>query len=454
MDDNIEGTDIDVKSKIEITYDCTTLQKKIENPNCNERNINNITYFLAHYLSKLIIDLPDNIQKNLRHHHIKNGKIFGYGGYGFIFGFHDINEFVMKICLCNTDDQKKLNNFEIQINKIVSEYGNESYIKIYGIINFDCINKKTQIVYTNLIKNTISNIDINKNNCDNIPCEKYLIIEKGYKDLFDIMSDILEKKRPEYNLDIILNNYFELFTSYKISKNILKYMNKIFINNDIKIENIMAMNNQSDTKFKLIDFGLSLLSDNFFYKNPNPFENFRGTKIFIELLYNKSVRELLYNPKIIEGTLSPLYDLFCLHCTFIHLYTVNSNYPTYNNMFLTVFNKYIFISDKIQKNNIAKILVIGLVIKNFYMKNMIDKNIEKLIINKNDNLLSYYIKFNTLNNIPTYIKTGNKLLDDYIYFDKIIQFILTCDDIILSNKPIILKYESELDPASITYAFY
>ena len=251
MEATIEETDTDIKNKIETNYGCTTNKSE---PNCNEKNINNITYFMAHYLPKININLPHDKQINLKQSNIKFGKILGSGAFGFVFGFKDIDDFVMKICLCNTSEQKKLNNFEIYMNKIVSEFGNESYIKSYGLLNFDCINKNTQIKYENLIDNRVTHINI-KDTCADISCEKYLIIEKGYKDLFDIMSDIIKKNRSQYDLNIILRNYLELFTSYTISKQIIIRLNKIFINNDIKIENIMTMNDKIDTKFKLIDFG-------------------------------------------------------------------------------------------------------------------------------------------------------------------------------------------------------
>ena len=126
-------------------------------------------------------------------------------------------------------------------------------------------------------------------------------------------------------------------------------------------------------------------------------------------------------------------------------------------MFVTAFDKYKLISDKIQKNNVGQILTIGLLIKKFYIENIADKNIEKFIISK-DIIINlskpYYIKLNTSNPIPTYIKTGNKLLDDYIYLDNLIKFILSCNDIIISNTPIKIETDVKLDPASIAYSFY
>ena len=105
-------------------------------------------------------------------------------------------------------------------------------------------------------------------------------------------------------------------------------------------------------------------------------------------------------------------------------------------MFRRVYAKYELIPDKTQKNLVAQILVIGLLIKKFYIENIADKKMEKFIININMivNLsVPYYIKFNTSNPIPTYIKTENKLFDDYTYFDNLIKFILSCNDISLSN---------------------
>jgi hypothetical protein len=161
MDENIEETEtktnVNVKNKIEIKYECKTHKS---NPDCNEKNINNITYFMAHNLPKININLPRNKQIKLTHHNIKLGDILGSGAFGFVFGFKDIDDFVMKICLCNTESQKKLNNLEISMNKIVSIYGNDVYIKTHGLINFYCISENTQIIYTNLIDNSEKQIKI------------------------------------------------------------------------------------------------------------------------------------------------------------------------------------------------------------------------------------------------------------------------------------------------------
>jgi hypothetical protein len=457
MDITHKDIDDNIKEKIKLNYECNIEHIAKSDSNCNEKNINNITYFMAYELPKININIGDR-KKQLTHHDIKHGKILGAGGYGFVFGFNQVDDFVLKICLCNTPDQRNTNNYEIYMNNIVFSYGNDCYIKTFGMINYDCLNKSLCITYTDLFTNIKTNYDIPKS-CESVPCEKYLILEKGYKDLFYIMSDILEKKREQYNLDIIIHNYFELVSSYKISEKIIKTMNKIFINNDIKVENIMSMNDKLDTTFKLIDFGLSLLTNTFFYKNPNPFENFRGTTTFLELLYDKSVRELLYNPDNIIGTLSPLYDLFCLHCTFIQFYTLQLDHGSYKNMFDAVYRKYNLITNKKIQLNTCKILVLGLIIKNFYKQNILDKDIKKFILNKNFEIFlskKYYIKINTSQVLPVYIDTKNKLLDDYNYFDKIVEFVLNCDDIVLSDAPIksTSKSTSKLDPSLMTYAFY
>ena len=453
INDNIDDN---IKEKIKLNYECNIEHIAKSEPNCNEKNINNITYFMAYDLPKININLH-NKHAQLIHHNIKRGKILGAGGYGFVFEFYQVDDFVLKICLCNTPDQKNTNNYEISINNIIFSYGNDCYIKTFGMINYDCINKNLCIIYTDLFTNTkiIYNAHSQLKSCDTVPCEKYLILEKGYKDLFYIMSDILEKQRDQYNLDIIIHNYLDLISSYKISEKIIKTMNKIFINNDIKVENIISMNDKMDTKFKLIDFGLSLLTNSFFYKNSNPFDNFRGTTTFLELLYDKSIRELMYNPDNIIGTLSPLYDLFCLHCTFMQFYTLQLDHGSYKNMFDAVYRKYNLITNKDTQLNICKILVFGLIIKKFYKQNILDKDIKKFILNKDFEIFlskKYFVKLNISQVLPVYIDTKNKILDDYNYFDKIIQFILLCDDIILSDSPI--KLNIEHDPAFVTYAFY
>ena len=81
--------------------------------------------------------------------------------------------------------------------------------------------------------------------------------------------------------------------------------NKIFIHTDIKIENIVYL---SDTNFKIIDFGLSELTDKFFV-----FDNIGGTDFTYSMLYDipelKTTLSKYPNKCRIK---SPLYDMFCM----------------------------------------------------------------------------------------------------------------------------------------------
>ena len=125
----------------------------------------------------------------------------------------NINDIIMKICLCNTPEQKSTNDEEIGINKIVSIFGNDVYVKMYGSIYFKCKDDIVYIIYEDLIGNEVIEYDtgVRCNKMQNIPCERYLILEKGNKDLFERMVDMSNGSFKQYDINVTLDNFLDFF---------------------------------------------------------------------------------------------------------------------------------------------------------------------------------------------------------------------------------------------------
>jgi serine/threonine protein kinase len=335
----------------------------------------------------------------------------------------------MKICLCNDRTQQDSNAEEIEINKIVSKYGaDDIFVKMYGSISFNKKDNKIMILYDDLLTGNQMFIDYTKSiYVIKDPCEKYLFLEKGYRDLFD-------SKFTDFFTDYVVDNFLNLFNAYKINEKLVIEKNKFFLINDIKSENIMVMSDSMDSKFKLIDFGLSKQSKDFFY------QDFLGTQALLNYLY--------YPYKVTDNFIfSPLFDLFCIHCTFME-FILNTEIKFYQkfykkdidyiNLLTKCFNKYKSYK-KEQKLKFAKILVIGLVIKDFYLNNIInldDKNdanknhvLKNLKLQQNMKLFEYNIILTPSAPIPEKYSGEQSNQNDYTYLDKIIQCILNCTNI-------------------------
>lgn len=252
--------------------------------------IDEISYFLAHTIPK---------HNNIELIDIKNGKILGRGGFGYSYITKPPSDSgrtptIIKIAVCPNSDFgffKKVVYPEIDVHSKLIKSGNKSFIKLYGYY----FNTGTNYKYINVEKDGYCIIHEDKGY---IGCEAYIIIEAGLGDL-----DTYIKKVPTklYTIDTILN----LVNFYKVSEYFLKTEGKIFIHNDIKVENIVYTN---DTTFKLIDFGLCDITTEFFQ-----FNNFKGTPYFAELLFNNPKYSVIIKRNESRVFVrSPMYDMFSI----------------------------------------------------------------------------------------------------------------------------------------------
>jgi hypothetical protein len=296
-----------------------------------DTQINNISFFLAH-----IIPNKELTDVNIELEDIKKGGILGMGSYGYSYITNPSEVFgrtskIIKIIVCPDDpkiitkfDISKLIGAEIIIHFKITQSENNSFIKlncfycshiilsnIYSFLESNGINffkykdelfgKPNDYYYINVLNNKNNKIiHIDKN----IGCEAYMIIEAGGGDLIHYIKSGQKSYTEKTILDLI--NY------YKISEYFIRTENKIFVHNDIKLENIVFINElidaQINTIFKLIDFGLVDLSDKFFI-----FDSFKGTEYFAKLLFNN-----VYGDTYIYVR-SPMYDMFSMCITIFEL---------------------------------------------------------------------------------------------------------------------------------------
>jgi serine/threonine protein kinase len=210
---------------------------------------------------------------------IKNGTILGRGSFGYSFLAGDK---IIKIIVCNNTMDDTIINIlknETKLHSLISKHDdNNCFIKLYGYFMRDDNTK--DYYYFNVEKNENScqlpdvnnKIIKNPNGCSEI----YLVMKKGISDLF---TYYLEEKNSRINL---IENIEKLIKFYKISLKTIQETGKIFIHHDIKIENIVIL---EDRTLRIIDFGISKLIDNFFIKYE------QGTTYLINLLFHS----LFYN---------------------------------------------------------------------------------------------------------------------------------------------------------------
>jgi hypothetical protein len=215
-----------------------------------------------------------------------------------------------------------------------------------------------------------------------------------------------------------------LLNFYKISKYFLENNRKIFIHNDLKVENIVY---KSDTEFKIIDFGLSELSNKFF-----DFNYIGGTDYTYSLLYETQELKTKLSVFKNKGRIrSPLYDIFCIcvaifefvSCDIYILYGYNNLYQRLDIIKDIVYNNNF--TDEI-RNFIKNLIHLTKAIYNFQQNNI------KILLDTDN--FNEYIRINNMELFivqsidgkipPVYINTNNKLLDDYNYFDKIVEYYL------------------------------
>jgi len=414
--------------------------------------IDNISFFLSH-------KLPKCKYLNISLENIKNGKIISRGSFGFSFLIIDNknNKKIIKIIVANnisTDDlfidddtnpsdntsfTKKIKK-EIEIHNSISLINNNNFIKLFGYF----VKEEHKSIVGNKLSYNYYNIE-NKINC-NIRSTKfddfnelYLVMEAGETDLYNIKTGVYQIEINE-----LTNLFIKLIEFYKISENFIKTQNKIFIHSDIKPQNIVLVDTGITKQLKLIDFGISLLSDNFYD------EHAYGTMYMYYYLYFSSFRQ---NKEIYRR--SPLSDIFAVIISFIEI--ILYKYGKFNilerskgisfdeleTILKTIFDDIIppISMSELTKNNIMRLLNIGRVIYTFY-KPHIDIFDHKRIINskttefndiiaefkKNTDIenLNFVTPRNYVHKPPVYDndKRKTKLQNDYEYLDKIITYFI------------------------------
>jgi len=394
----------------------------------NDKTIEEISRFIAHIIpkcDKTDITLDD----------IKDGKILSKGGFGYSFLTSLSNKNrkkIIKMAICIDEESTKEMKEELDLHKEIVKSKNEVYIKLFG---YYIRNKETnQYEYFDY------NTDFKEPKCvvnvpENIGCETYTILEAGEGDLYKYINEkriehkgVINalKASKKYTVESLL----EVTKFYKISEYFLKTKGKIFIHNDLKLENIVY---KSDSEFNLIDFGLSELTDNFFN-----FGNVKGTLFNYEYLYN--------NPKYMDYInkysyyiylRSPMYDMFCVCIALLELFCnqtfdqIGNNSDNFSSKILRVK----FIVERYNFSNDIKEFVKYLIDLTMCIYDFHQNNLKELERSNNDiiNLRSYLFANNIESLVvpeiygrkkPVYVKTGNKVKDDYTYFDNIMNYFI------------------------------
>jgi len=365
-------------------------------PTCriDDRKIRNISYFFTSVITKCP---ATNITLN----DIRQLKIIGRGTYGY--GISLPNK-IVKIIICEQSLKKKLYE-EIEYNKIITNSKNEHFIKLLGYFVREVNNEKNEYNYYNNIDNFTNKLCITKDiNLDKL-CEIYLILEKADKGELRTFYISISK--------IVLSRKInELLNMYTINKYFIDKYKNIFVHGDIKTDNIVVM---MDEKFKIIDFGLSSQSKTFFFKSPY---NLTYYNILYGTIFSDVDNSKLY--------LSPFYDIFCILYVFWVLY-----YAPYFPNALLIYQK---ISDDRKLETLDKYILsnkylyilsyeIHMFFYNLY-NYFTDKNLFNNFVDIK--MVKYiYINIFMINDLPQYIDTNNKLLDDYNYYNNIMTHMLT-----------------------------
>jgi len=344
------------------TQDC---RKNSKEYTCKitEENIKNISTFISHII-------PSCGDTGITLDSIRNGKILGRGSFGYSFLAGDK---IIKIIVCNdTMKKSKFEELEFEINNhkdITQLDDNDCFIKLYGYFKK---NNNNQYEYIDSKTNEIKCLFDIKNieNIDKM-CEIYLIMEAGKMDLYNYYFN--NKNDKNY----LVRSFNNLLKFYKLSLNSAELYNKIFIHSDIKMENIVIMN---DNSLRLIDFGVSGFHNNFFKKYQG------GTPYFFKLLFNVDYNNRDY------WIISPLFDIFSILITFFEILLnipyKNINFDTIRNNILNNFNKF--------QNIHKKYFYLMDSIYNYHqniLKTVNEKYLETNVKNEKDIINKYKLKF-------------------------------------------------------------
>jgi len=413
MSDTVSNN-LKLSVKTDIDRDCSKYgRNKPLTCEITEQDIENITKFMCYIMTKCDTNISlDDLSK---------GKILNRGGFGYTFKLGNDKRILIKIAICKPELPDFVTSVlkETELHETITKLNQDNFVKLYGY--FRPIEKSYE--YRSNTNNFVASINcIDKTYDFKKSCEVYLLIEEGINDLTKFATPITEYNFTKFN---------ELLKFYKISKKTAKNINKIFIHSDIKLENIVST---YDDKFKLIDFGLSLLSDNFFTKAPG------GTPYIFNLLFT---HDNIYNGELC--VVSPLFDIFSLILAYFELcLRTRLSLPTYDFNEINELMKKFAIINKTVENFINSLLSIFNSIYNFHQSKIkkyyedakttgFFKSLTSLLISPVDTYLnSYdmkdfsitYIEDTKKSLLPKYIDTGNKLKDDMSYLILLINFVL------------------------------
>jgi hypothetical protein len=269
---------------LKVTNSCVDIDTR---PTCNitDEQIDEITQFLTHKLPKC-----KHLDISLKN--IQEGQIIGSGSFGYTF---KIKDKIIKIILCDKENEN-LMNYEIDLHKYLMDTKQKKYfIELYGYINKNNETKKYTYYDINTSKSECK-FDTDKNDCF-----IYLFLEAGTTDL---QKELLKSKDKTKILTEITNKFYDLLNFYKVSSELIKKYNLVFIHSDIKLENIVCVEtaDKKDYNLKLIDFGISLLS-----------KTFSASSGYSPLYYYYYMGKKESNPVIT----SPVYDVFCLVLSYV-----------------------------------------------------------------------------------------------------------------------------------------
>ena len=414
-------------------------KRKKNIPTCklSEESINDISYFLAH-------KIPKCHALNITLDNIRNGKILGKGsfGYSFLVTKSNSEKVIIKIIVCDRSDpdlelykQEILDeiNIHIKLTQLEDVY-NKFIAKIFGYISKDEIKSllgtKSLYNYHDAITNNIICNFPSKKYTEN--CEIYLFMEVGNHDLSKYITGAFDK----ISFDDLTNLFFDFMNFYKISEGIIKPERKIFIHSDIKPENIIIMDNKGKVELKLIDFGVSILSDSFNDSNSSGTEYmYKG--LFTHEATNKYKQQIAYR--------SPLFDVFSVIMSYLQIVLHNSIKRNIVTDRLKFDDIIIILEDKVKTltsnpliiDKVHRILELGNIIYKFHQVNInnyvdsygnvalgFDEKIEKY-----EDSIRIINLGNINTKLPKYVNdvTKYKVQTDYEYFDSIMKYYLFSD---------------------------
>jgi hypothetical protein len=399
-----------------------------------EQMIQNITRFLCSVIpntSKDPITLDD----------IKKGSILNRGSFGYTYELGNNKNIIIKIIVCNDQKYMKKLEEEIEIHKIISKYDPENYISLYGY--YKKLGDKYK--YVHIYNNTETSHEINFTNYNpeyyNLSCEIYLLLEKAIADVTKYIGRVFDDISDAQSI-------FDLLNSVRISQKMLKDEKKIFIHSDIKAENVVRSYNSITSKYnlKLIDFGLSILSTDFFVNSSD------GTESIFKLLFSHQVKDQsgniisdIYDRRL--AMISPLFDIFSIILVMFELFIQRRINLSENNIYFINENmvEYIIKNPSLTKY-IRRLLIIFNNIYDYHQKKIqkyytdvltSDTSIFSFFRSRSNPLDNYIQSYNMENFIlsdivqseltPKYIHSGNKLKDDVDYLINIIDYVLALD---------------------------